>query len=455
MPLGFQLLIAFALGGLLGWLFGWLWGRARAPVADSRLENELRQQLQQREADLEAERAKAQTVQTELAKAQAEKAAAEKLLAEQRALHERALAELKEAQARALEDLRNAFKALSADTLRQTAPEFVRLAEQTLARVQEAAKGDLAARQEAIKGLVQPLKEQLDAYQRRLQFSETQQADALGKLKQQLDALMQTSQALAQETQQFRIVLKSNQARGRWGEETLRRVVEAAGMSAHCDFSEQTQAGDNRPDLIVHLPGNRDVIVDAKVPDLDFLQELEQADLARRRELVSNHARKLRDTIRALAAREYPRQFPNALDHVVLFLPAESLFSTALEGDPDLIVWAEQQRVYLATPASFIAVLRTINFIWQQHQQTENARQIAEAAQEFYRRVVVFTEHFDKIRAGLERAQNAFNEAVGSYERMVRPAGERLKSLGGAAADRELADVPTLDKPLRLPPGNP
>ncbi|MCX8092438.1 MAG: DNA recombination protein RmuC [Verrucomicrobiae bacterium] len=455
MPLGFQLLIAFVVGGVLGWLFGWLWGRARAPAADSRLETELRQQLQQREAELAAERARAQSAQTDLARARAEKEAADRLLAEQRVLHERALNELKEAQSKALEDLRNAFKALSVETLRETAPDFVRLAEQTLAKLQETAKGDLEKRQEAIQGLVQPLKEQLEAYQRRLQQSETQQADALGKLKQQLDALAQTSQALAQETQQFRIVLKSSQARGRWGEETLRRVVEAAGMSAHCDFSEQARAGDNRPDLIVHLPGNRDVIVDAKVPDLEFMQELEQADPARRRELVTAHARKLRETIKALAARDYPRQFPNALDHVVLFLPAESLFSTALEGDPDLIVWAEEQRVYLATPASFIAVLRTINFIWQQHQQTENARQIAEAAREFYRRVVTFTEHLEKIRAGLERAQSAFNDAVGSYERMVRPAGERLKELGGAAPGRELAELGPLDKTLRLPSGNP
>jgi DNA recombination protein RmuC len=456
MPLGIQLLIAFVLGGLLGWLMGWLYGRGRVAPTDDRLANELRQQLTQREAELAGERAKAQAAQTELATARAEKAAAEQLLAEQRALHDRALAELKEQHAKALADLREAFKALSADTLRQTAPEFVRLAEQTLGKLQEAAKGDLAQRQEAIKGLVEPLKQQLEAYQKRLQQAETAQAGVLGEVRRQLEMLTQQSQALAQETQQFRIVLKSNQARGRWGEETLRRVVEAAGMSAHCDFSEQTQAGDNRPDLIVHLPGHRDVIVDAKVPDLEFLTELEQADAARRRDLVMAHARKLRDTIKALAARDYPRQFPNALDHVVLFLPAESLFSTALEGDPDLIVWAEQQRVYLATPASFIAVLRTINFIWQQHQRTENARQIAEAAQEFYRRVVTFTEHLEKIRAGLERAQNAFNDAVGSYERMVRPAGEKLKELsGGAPSGRELAELEPLDKSLRLPSANP
>src|SRR5690606_11187336 len=177
--------------------------------------------------------------------------------------------EARETQAKALADLRDAFKALSADTLKQAAPEFLRLAEQTFGKLQEAAKGELEKRQESIKTLVEPLRQQLETYQQRLQQSETAQADALGKVKEQLAALTQQSLALAAETQQFRMVLKSNQARGRWGEETLRRVVEAAGMSAHCDFSEQIVEGDSKPDLIVHLPGERMIIVDAKVPDLD------------------------------------------------------------------------------------------------------------------------------------------------------------------------------------------
>ena len=156
------------------------------------------------------------------------------------------------------------------------------------------------------------------------------------------------------------MVLKSNQARGRWGEETLRRVVEAAGMSAHCDFSEQTQEGEAKPDLIVRLPGDRVIIVDAKVPDLDFLNALEAADPMKRAESLAAHAAKLKATIKALADRDYPRQFPNALDYVVLFVPAESLFSAALEGDHDLIVWAAEKRILLATPASLIALLRSV-----------------------------------------------------------------------------------------------
>jgi DNA recombination protein RmuC len=267
-----------------------------------------------------------------------------------------------------------------------------------------------------------------------------------------LELLSVQSQSLASETQQFRMVLHSNQARGKWGEETLRRVVEAAGMSVHCDFTEQTQTQENRPDLVVRLPGNRCIIVDAKVPDFDFINALESADPASRAASLAAHAQKLKDTIRSLAARDYPSQFPQALDYVVLFVPAESLFSAALEGDHDLIIWAAERRILLATPASLIALLRSVAVSWQQHAQTENAQKIAEAAQDLFSRVVVFTEHLEKIRGGLETAGKAFNQAVGSYESRVRPAGEKMQKLSGGSAPKDLPALPLLDATLRLPP---
>ena len=434
--------IGLVIGGLLGFFFGWLKGRRRAAVPDSRLENELRQQVGQRETELTQIRAQLVETGNARAAAEARHAASEKMLVEQRALQDKALI-----------DLREAFKALSAEALKQSAPEFLRLAEQTFGKLQETAKGDLAQRQESIKTLVEPLKQQLETYQKRLQQSEAAQSSTLGEVKKQLELLSQQSQSLASETLQFRRVLSSNQARGRWGEETLRRVVEAAGMSAHCDFTEQTQAGENRPDLVVRLPGDRFIIVDAKVPDFDFLNALESADDAKRAEALAAHAAKLKATIKALADRDYPSQFPNALDYVVLFVPAESLFSAALEGDHDLIIWAAEKRILLATPASLIALLRSVSVSWQQHAQTENAQKIAEAAQEFYSRVVKFTEHFEKIRVGLERANTAFNDAAASFQTRVRPAGERLAELGGASSAKQLPDVQPLDSTLRLPPG--
>jgi DNA recombination protein RmuC len=447
--------IGFLAGGVLCFAIGWLLGSRRSgPVtpSDSRLEDELRQQLSQREAELAQEREKLAQASTARATAEAQRSAAEKLLTEQRQLQERALSDAKLAQEKSIADLREAFKALSADALKQTQPEFLRLANETLGKFQETAKGDLAQRQQAIATLVEPLKLQLETYQKRLQQSESTQSAALGEVKKHLETLALQSQSLSSETLQLRRVLSSNQARGRWGEETLRRVVEAAGMSAHCDFSEQTQSGDSKPDLIVRLPGERLIIVDAKVPDLDFLNAMDSADATKRAEALAVHAAKLKETIKALGARDYPKQFPNALDHVVLFLPAESLFSAALEGDHDLIIWAASRKIMLATPASLIALLRSVSVSWQQHAQSENAQAIAVAAQELYQRVVTFTGHFEKIRDGLEKANNAYNEAVGSYERSVRPSGERVLKLG-AMNGKELADVKPLETNLRLPMG--
>jgi len=454
MLLALQLLLAVLVGAAFGFALGWLVKRGPAPVsADSGLKEEL--QRQAAEARAETAQLRAQLAESGQARAAAEarQSSAEQLLAEQRQIHERNLLEAKAAQEKALTDLRTAFRSLSAEVLQQTAPEFLRLAEQSLGKFQETAKGELAQRQEAIKTLVEPLKQQLETYQKRLQQSESAQNSTLGEVKKQLDLLALQSQSLASETQQFRMVLKSNQARGRWGEETLRRVVEAAGMSAHCDFTEQTQSADNRPDLIVRLPGDRFIIVDAKVPDLDFLGALEAADATKRAELLAAHAAKLKATIKQLADRDYPRQFPHALDYVVLFVPAESLFSAALEGDHDLIIWAAEKRILLATPASLIALLRSVSVSWQQHAQTENAQKIAEAAKEFYVRVVKFTEHFEKIRGGLDRANSAFNDAASSFQTRVRPAGERLAELGGGTGAKELADLQPLDATLRLPPG--
>jgi DNA recombination protein RmuC len=443
-------LIGLVLGGLIGLVAGWMMGRSRAVPTDNRLESELRQQVAQRETELAQLRAAATETNSARAAAEAGRDAAEKLLANQRQLHEQAMQDARSAQEKALSDLRATFKALSVDTLRELQPQFIERVTETVAKLHEGAKGDLAQRQQAIATLVEPLKQQLETYQRRLQQAESAQSTTLGEVKKQLESLSQQSQTLAQETLQFRMVLKSNQARGRWGEETLRRVVEAAGMSAHCDFIEQTQAGEGKPDMVVRLPGERLVIVDAKVPDLDFLETLESADAGKRAEFLAAHAAKLKATIKGLADRDYPSQFPNALDHVVMFLPAESLFSAALEGDRDLLLWAASKRIFIATPASLIALLRSVSVSWQQYAQTENAQKIAEAAQELYSRIAKFTEHFEKIRSGLERANAAFNDAAASFQSRVRPAGERLAELGGGAAGKEFIELNSIDNALRL-----
>lgn len=452
MPAVLYLLIGAAVGFVLGWLICFAFARRAILPVDSRLENELRFQLQQREKDLADSRQRLSESAMALATAEANRDATQRSLAEGKNNFAETLLSARLGQEKALADLRETFKALSVDALKQSAPEFLRLAEQSFGKFQETAKGDLDKRQESIKTLVAPLREQLETYQRRLAQSETTQSATLGEVKKQLELLSLHSTSLASETQQFRMVLKSNQARGRWGEETLRRVVESSGMSAHCDFSEQTQSGDGKPDLVVRLPGNRVIIVDAKVPDLDFLNAIDASDQTKRADALASHATKLKGTIKNLADRDYPAQFSNALDYVVLFLPAESLFSAALEGDGDLMVWAQNKRIIVATPCSLIAILRSVSVSWQQHAQTENAREIAVAAQELFTRITKFTEHFEKIRNGLERANSAYNDAVGSYERMVRPSGEKLAKLGGAVSGKDLADLTPMDATLRLPP---
>lgn len=452
MPTAVYILIGFVSGLSIGWLLTLaFWKRNQAP-ADQRLESELRGQLQQRESELVQSRQEIMETKTALATAEANRDATQQLLVEAKNAQVENLKMAQEVQQKAMADLRETFKALSAQALKDTQPQFLQLANETLAKFQETAKGDLSQRQEAIKTLVEPLKQQLETYQKRLQQTESSQATILGEVKQQLEGLTQNSQLLSNETLQLRKVLSSNQARGRWGEETLRRVVEAAGMSAHCDFSEQILSGDAKPDLVVRLPGNRYIIIDAKVPEMDFLSAIDNSDPFKRAEAFACHAQKLRATIKALAEKDYPRQFPNSLDHVVLFVPAESLFSAALEGDRELIVWAAQRQIMLATPASLIALLRSVSVSWQQHAQTENAREIAETAKELFTRVTKLAEHFERIRTGLQRAGEAYNDAVGSYDRMVRPSGEKLLKLGGGVTGKDLVEIEPVQTTLRLPP---
>ena len=440
--------VALGVGLALGLVLG-----RRQAHPDTRIENELRNQLTAQAAELANVRQAHQ--QAEEARAAAEAAArigAERLT-ETRQQHEEQIALLRSEHERGLAQMREAFSALGTEALVKLQPQFLDHAAKVIETQQERAKGDLTQRQEAIATLLKPLEEMLRTYQSRLAQSETVQSSAIGEVRKQLELLTAQSSSLSGETLQLRRILSNNQARGRWGEETLRRVVEASGMSVHCDFVEQEHGDDRKPDLIVKLPGDRMIIVDSKVPDLDFLDALNAAEETKRSELLKQHAAKLRATVKALADRDYPSQFPNSLDHVVLFLPAESLFSAALEGDNDLIVAAAEKRIMLATPTSLIALLRAVSVSWQQHEQTENARAIADAAQELFIRVTTFTKYLDNLRAGLAKANDAYNDAVGSYDRSIRPSGERMLKLGVASGGKELAELTPVATVLRATPG--
>jgi len=296
--------------------------------------------------------------------------------------------------------------------------------------------------------LLKPLEERLREHQERLGQTETAQGRILAEVRLQLEQLSLSNLTLARETESFRNVLRSGASRGRWGEETLRRVVEAAGLSVHCDFEEQVSEGDSRPDLLVRLPGNRCIVVDAKVPDLDALGDMEDGALRERPARIAAHARVLRDTVKALSERRYPDRIEGAIDHVVLFLPAESLFSAALEGDRDLIRWSAERRVLLSTPSSLIALLRSVALGWQYWNQSENTREVAESARELVDRLRVFAEHLGRVQKGLESAGSAWNQAVGSWQSRVLPQGQKMAELG-VEARTPLAQFPEAPTTLR------
>jgi DNA recombination protein RmuC len=277
------------------------------------------------------------------------------------------------------------------------------------------------------------------------------QGEAIAAVNAQMKQIGEATSLLAASTNDFTSVLKSSQHRGKWGEQTLRNVVEAAGLSPHCDFAEQVSQDDARPDLIVKLPGNRCLIIDSKVPEFDVAIADQAAP--NRRELVAAHALKLKKTIRDLAAKNYPAAMQKLgvqpFDKVVLFLPAESLLSTALEGDNDLIMAAGREGILIATPATLISFLGAITLSWQQHVQAENASRIADEATELYDRLMKFAEHFGKVRKGLLAASEGLDAAIGSYETRIRPQGERVRELGGAASREPLPEIAPTNAHIR------
>jgi DNA recombination protein RmuC len=287
----------------------------------------------------------------------------------------------------------------------------------------------------------------LENYRRSMQQSILGQDQAIAAVNAQMSQMAEATKLLSSSTSDFTAVLKSSQHRGKWGEQTLRNVVDSAGMSSLCDYSEQVSTDDTRPDLIVRIPVNRCVIIDSKVPEFDVA--LANHSAPNRKELVEDHAKKLLKTIKDLAAKNYASKKQNGLqpfEKVVLFLPAESLLSTALEGDNRLILKANEENILIATPATLLGFLSAINLTWQQHKQSENAGKIAEDAKELYERVEKFIEHISKVRNSLHSAAENFNKAIGSYETRVRPQGEKLRALGvaeGRDSFEPIADAST------------
>lgn len=340
----------------------------------------------------------------------------------------------------ARKSLEDSFKALSSNALNQNAQTFLELARAALEKQQERAKGELETKSREIDSVVKPLRESLEKVDQRINELERARTGAYHQLSEQVRQLNAVQQQLHAQTANLVQALRAPATRGRWGEIQLKRVVEMADMLKYCDFTEQasitTADGRLRPDMLVRLPNEKVIVVDAKVPLEAYLDAREAEDEQARNDHLRKHAQQIRAHVRKLGEKAYWEQFhAESPEFVVLFLPGEAFYSAALEADAQLIENAVQQRVLIATPMTLIALLKAVSFGWRQETIAREAHQISEAGSELYKRVRAFAEHFTGMRRGLERAVSSYNKAVGSLERSVLPSARRLRSLGAGTGE--------------------
>jgi DNA recombination protein RmuC len=331
-------------------------------------------------------------------------------------------------------NLARAFSDLANQSLKSNSENFLRLAEQNLGAHQEKAKRELSEREQAVENLVKPIRDALQQSQRQISELEKARSEAYGSIRSQLETMQLSQQSLAQETQNLVNALRRPQVRGRWGEITLRRLVELAGMVEHCDFQEQvhTPGGDKviRPDMIVRMPDNRELVVDVKTPLEAYLESVEAKDDTQRQLGLKRHARNVREHIRSLASKTYWDQFSQSPEFVILFIPGDQFLSAALNEDPDLIEYALSRQIILATPTSFVALLKAVAYGWRQLALADNAEEIRGLAEELYGRLTAFVGHVNKLGRQLASSVESYNRAVGSLERKVLPGARKFVELG-------------------------
>jgi DNA recombination protein RmuC len=408
--------------------------QARAASLEA-LETELRRQISRQEVELTELRATLVAERELRAQADTRCEITRESLEEQRRL-------LDEARLR----LADTFKALSAEALEQSGAVFLERARETL-------EAQLGRREEAVHGIVRPLHEALGRYEEAVRGMEAARQRAYGSLEEQLRTVAAGHVDLQRETGALVAALRTPHVRGRWGELTLQRVVELAGLSQHCDFVEQVTVdgagGRARPDMVVRLPAGREIVVDAKVPLSAYLDALAAPTDEERATCLARHAQQVRHHMSALASRAYWDEFAKSADLVVMFIPGEAFVAAAAEADRSLIEDALARKVVVATPTTLIALLRAVAYGWRQEQLAENAAHISELGRQLYERLRVLTGHVADVGSSLGRATAAYNRAVGSMESRVLPAARRFRDLGAATGD----DLPLLDAVTEHPRG--
>jgi len=432
----FLILAAAGIGAVVAWLA--MRGRAAA--------------LAQRKAELEVEIATSGTqltqAQQEVSELKVAKAVAEQALDDERRNSERTMKAL----VTAGEEMKAQFAALASDALQRNNSSFLELAKSKLETQQEQAKGELAQKEQAVKNLVDPIAQSLQELQQQIQLLEQARSQAYGSLSTQVVSLTATQKALQVETGNLVRALRDPQTRGRWGELQLRKVLELAGMLEYCDFEEQVSVSLDdhrlRPDVIVRLPGAKNVVIDAKAPLSGYLNALEAQDEAAQKACLADHVRQIRKHMDDLATKAYWQQFQPTPEFVLLFLPGEVFFRAAVMADPELLEHGEG-KVILTSPMTLIAVLKSVAYGWNQKNLAENALKIIEAGKLLYQRLAVMAGHFEEVGKKLGGAVEAYNKSVGSMERSVFPVARKLPELDRSLSAEEVPDLKQVDKSPR------
>ena len=354
------------------------------------------------------------------------------------------------------EQLSHTFSALSSQALRSNNEEFLRLATENLKQFQIKAQGELAQKEKSFENLVTPIKQALEKTEQQIQRMELERKEAFGSLSKHLEVMMQSQQLLQGETRNLVQALRRPEVRGQWGEMTLKRLAELAGMVEYCDFYQQEHIngadGAIRPDMIIRMPDGREIVVDVKTPLDAYLSAIEASDDETRNKHLDHHARKVSERVKELASKSYWSQFKNAPDFVVLFIPGDQFLSAALDVDRELLETALRQKIILATPTSLVALLRAIGYGWRQQHIALNAEKIRDVGNELYKRLATFSEHLSKVGKSLNSSMEHYNNAVGSFDRQLIPGARRFADMG-IQASKPIEILEPIERGVRIPIG--